>query len=219
MKKQSNILLCSVGFALPVIFSGKFKRAFFFLQSFASGVVIAIAIIHIFPGLLDQFGLVSIHSFFLSHFKLIYISEAIETLGNPCLGFSDFPWAPMIMVFALLATFSAENIIHSVLWHTIHGKPNVSSVDGMWKLLPSEIIIKQINDEIVHTPLILDEAEKGTGVEENEEITLRSKRVAAYFLEAGIIFHSIFIGLLFGTSKDNSLVKSLAFALSFHQVL
>lgn len=64
----------------------------------------------------------------------------------------------------------------------------------------------------------LTDAEKALTNERKTEITVKENRIAAYFLESGIIFHSAFIGLLLGTSKDERLVKGLAFALSFHQV-
>ena len=48
--------------------------------------------------------------------------------------------------------------------------------------------------------------------------TIQENKINAYFLEAGIIFHSVFIGLSLGSSSDESLVKALAFALFFHQV-
>ncbi|CAK0784757.1 hypothetical protein CVIRNUC_007961 [Coccomyxa viridis] len=41
--------------------------------------------------------------------------------------------------------------------------------------------------------------------------------LVSYTLEAGIIFHSIFIGIGYGASNDMNVVRSLTVALCFHQ--
>lgn len=43
-------------------------------------------------------------------------------------------------------------------------------------------------------------------------------RVAAIMLEAGIIFHSIFVGLTVGINSEASEVRPLMIAIMFHQV-
>lgn len=47
---------------------------------------------------------------------------------------------------------------------------------------------------------------------------LAENRVAAYMLESGVIFHSIFIGIDLGINPDPSVVRPLLIALMFHQV-
>ena len=42
-------------------------------------------------------------------------------------------------------------------------------------------------------------------------------KATAYTLEAGIIFHSIFIGITLGSTSGASSVRSLMIALMFHQ--
>ncbi len=39
----------------------------------------------------------------------------------------------------------------------------------------------------------------------------------SYTLEAGIIFHSIFIGIGYGASTDLNIIRPLTIALAFHQ--
>ena len=41
--------------------------------------------------------------------------------------------------------------------------------------------------------------------------------LVSYTLEAGIIFHSVFIGIGYGASNDTGVVRSLTIALCFHQ--
>ena len=56
------------------------------------------------------------------------------------------------------------------------------------------------------------------GAEEARRRVLRKRVVTAYTLEAGIIFHSIFVGIALGTSHKTAYVQGLTFALLFHQV-
>ena len=42
--------------------------------------------------------------------------------------------------------------------------------------------------------------------------------VVATTLEAGIIFHSVFVGITLGVSQEPDIVRSLMIALMFHQV-
>lgn len=41
--------------------------------------------------------------------------------------------------------------------------------------------------------------------------------IMSYTLEAGIIFHSIFIGIGYGASTDLDIIRPLTIALAFHQ--
>ena len=51
-----------------------------------------------------------------------------------------------------------------------------------------------------------------------KELMQQNARAVAYTLEAGIVFHSLFVGIALGTSREASYVKGLAIALIFHQV-
>lgn len=44
-------------------------------------------------------------------------------------------------------------------------------------------------------------------------------KLAALFLEGGIVFHSMFVGINFGVTENNSTSTALMIALIFHQVL
>lgn len=47
---------------------------------------------------------------------------------------------------------------------------------------------------------------------------MADNKVAAIMLEAGVIFHSIFIGIDIGINSDPGVVRPLMIALMFHQV-
>ncbi len=52
---------------------------------------------------------------------------------------------------------------------------------------------------------------------EQREARRREATVVAYVLEAGVIFHSIFIGISLGITHDPDVARSLLIALCFHQ--
>eukprot|EP00475_Leptophrys_vorax_P029202 TRINITY_DN4267_c0_g1_i4.p2 TRINITY_DN4267_c0_g1~~TRINITY_DN4267_c0_g1_i4.p2 ORF type:complete len:177 (-),score=11.66 TRINITY_DN4267_c0_g1_i4:519-1049(-) len=53
--------------------------------------------------------------------------------------------------------------------------------------------------------------------EDPKALALSNFRAISYTLEAGIIFHSIFIGIALGTTQDITEMQSLVIALMFHQ--
>lgn len=131
------------------------------------------------------------------------LPDAMTVSQNRCLGLSQtFPWVFVITLHATIFTFMGEHILKRWMSH-------------VWR--------KTHKLAITETPtgdkdsLVL--AEKGgmTKIEMEEGLHLQNLRVVAYTLEAGVIFHSIFVGLTLGTSRDISFVKGLTFALLFHQ--
>jgi len=52
----------------------------------------------------------------------------------------------------------------------------------------------------------------------DKEHARRQAVVMSYTLEAGIIFHSIFIGIGYGASTNLDIIRPLTVALVFHQV-
>ena len=73
-----------------------------------------------------------------------------------------------------------------------------------------------------HNHDVTDLAELGgEKVTENKDemaAQLADNKVSAIMLEAGIIFHSIFIGIDIGINSDPGVVRPLMIALMFHQV-
>ncbi|CAI5976843.1 unnamed protein product [Closterium sp. NIES-64] len=91
-----GILVCSlIGFALPYLLRKQHRSILFFFRTFAAGVVLAVAIVHIFPG-------------------------AQEALSNPCLGFTEeFPWASVFVLYAALISFVVECYLKKILLRSL----------------------------------------------------------------------------------------------------
>jgi hypothetical protein len=65
-----------------------------------------------------------------------------------------------------------------------------------------------------------DIEDRGNSEKEKAQLAYHTdKYIAAVMLEAGVIFHSIFIGIDLGINTDPSVVRPLMIALMFHQVL
>ncbi|CAI5472510.1 unnamed protein product [Closterium sp. Yama58-4] len=96
-----GILVSSIiGFSLPFLLRGRHKTLLFFFRAMAAGIVLAVAIVHIFPG-------------------------AQEALSNPCLDLSSssFPWAPVFILFSALFSFLVECYLKKILllsWRRKH---------------------------------------------------------------------------------------------------
>lgn len=120
------------------------------------------------------------------------LPEAAEAFEDECLGAPDFPFAFVIAAFACVVTFALEHSLVTV----IHRK----SVERM------------------SAPILL---ERGSSFRRDScADPERSKSVAAassLVLEAGLIFHSLFIGIDLGVQDKPSDALGLAVALMVHQ--
>lgn len=125
------------------------------------------------------------------------LPEATEVMKSPCLGLSsEFPWGPVLALTSALLTFVAEHSLRMMGEKAAARARKEGGGEGA-----------QVNS-----------LEDGQVVSVTEKsIDIQNRRIIAYTLEMGIIFHSIFIGLSLGTSRDISYVQGLAFALLFHQ--
>ena len=57
------------------------------------------------------------------------------------------------------------------------------------------------------------------GDEKKESLERADRVITACFLEGGIVFHSIFVGINYGISENDSTSIALLIALIFHQVI
>jgi len=126
------------------------------------------------------------------------LGDAIPLLSDPCLGLSTtYPWALVFASFSSMLAFTLEWSLNQYFSAKL-GKPESSA-------------------EVVATSI-----ELGLDTEELSE-KQRTKRRLEYTVisttfEAGVIFHSIFIGVTIGISSSADTVRSLMVALMFHQM-
>lgn len=122
------------------------------------------------------------------------LGDAIPLLSDPCLGLSTtYPWALVFASFSSMLAFSFEWSLSQLFRRRIHHTGSAS--------------------EVTELGLGTDE------LDEKEKVTRRMEyAVISTTFEAGVIFHSIFIGVTIGISSSADTVRSLMVALMFHQM-
>lgn len=121
------------------------------------------------------------------------LGDAIPLLADPCLGLStEFPWALVFTSFAAMFAFMLE-----------------------WSL--TQYFKRKLVPDVVEPKP--EELESGLDMLDDKELERRRLRyvVISTTFEAGVIFHSIFIGITIGISSSADTVRSLMIALMFHQ--
>lgn len=122
------------------------------------------------------------------------LGDAIPLLSDPCLGLStEYPWALVFASFSSMLAFTFEWSLSQLFRRQSHRTGSASEV----------IELGMGSDEV-------DEKEKATRRMEYAVISTT--------FEAGVIFHSIFIGVTIGISSSADTVRSLMVALMFHQM-
>jgi solute carrier family 39 (zinc transporter), member 1/2/3 len=156
------------------------------------------------------------------------LGDAVEGLADPCLGWPDFPWAMAITTFATLFTFNFEWLIHRVFTaraaahlQLVAATPHAAAAPGQGGHTcshgardPSAQPQPARNEEVVELKELADKADSSGSL---DAVDLLTRSVQSCTLEAGIIFHSIFVGISLGLNSEEASVRSLMVALMFHQ--
>ncbi len=126
------------------------------------------------------------------------LGDAIPLLSDPCLGLSvTYPWALVFASFSSMLAFTLE-----------------------WNL--NQYFTAKLGTSESNSGVIATSVELGLDPEEISEKQREKRRleytVISTTFEAGVIFHSIFIGITIGISSSADTVRSLMIALMFHQM-
>jgi zinc transporter 1/2/3 len=206
-----TILAASLlGVLLPLSSAASRQPLLFFMARVAgAGVVLATGFVHVLP-------------------------DANAALTNPCLGFSsNYPWAFVFAAFSSQTTFVISLILRSWLRKqrvkshtTVSGCAGAVSVE----LTNAAAAAATHSETLPKTCRPEDTAEATTpGPDASGPVQLGclglkpadakvlDYRMVAYILEAGTVFHSIFVGLPLGAGHDKATVRALVVALVFHQ--
>ena len=135
------------------------------------------------------------------------LGDAIPLLSDPCLGLSTvYPWALVFASFSSMLAFTLEWSLGKYFTRKLH-LPSPKESDAL-----------HIDGPAAHG----DVMELGLGSEAVDEKQKEMRRlqytVISTTFEAGVIFHSIFIGITIGISSSADTVRSLMIALMFHQM-
>ncbi|DBA78801.1 TPA: hypothetical protein ACH3X1_008697 [Trebouxia sp. C0004] len=129
------------------------------------------------------------------------LGDAFPILTDPCLGLSTtYPWAMTIATAASLFTFNLEWILHKTFHQRLMRDAERFDAEA-----PLPAARTDSNDDVAKA------------ADRKVRLTAIQHGVISYTFEAGIIFHSIFIGITLGISSNADTVRSLMIALFFHQ--
>ncbi|KAK9488395.1 Zinc/iron permease [Lipomyces starkeyi] len=191
------------------------------IKQFGAGVIVATAFIHLLP-------------------------DAFETFGNSCIGELSFDaWPGAIAMIGVLATFSIENIGHRIVSERIkHVKARLAKDAAAEPLLPTitEDTVEMPPPKPLanghshghghiqnffahsethvhshgHTLFELDRSSDDS-VTITKELSESIDRLSLYVLEAGIVFHSVLIGVTLSVTRASGW-PSLFIVVLFHQI-
>ncbi|KAG6503630.1 zinc transporter 5-like [Zingiber officinale] len=201
-----SILVCSAaGVLIPSL--GKWIPAirpenspFFVVKSFAAGVILATAFIHILP-------------------------DAFEGLSSPCLDpipWQSFPFAGFAAMMAAIGTLMIDTIATGYFTR-VHTQGRAAAVAesiaaGEAEKGATDIDVVDVEGMMYHMTHGHSHA-VGTADDSSSNTQLIRHRIIAQVLELGILVHSVIIGISLGVSNSPSTLKPLLVALIFHQFL
>ncbi|CAL9737123.1 zinc-regulated transporter 2 [Monosporozyma servazzii] len=220
------LISSAIGSFFPVLSSKySFIRlpdwCFFIAKFFGSGVIVATAFVHL-------------------------LQPANEALDNECLGgtFAEYPWAFGISLMSLFFLFLLEIISHYLIERAFsdddfddfddkktigdessethdenkieHLGFKVSHVSTDTSLNKEQMVNVPGKGHYDHTKNHQDPCQIGTPAQENQKENYANQILAVMFLEFGILFHSVFVGLSLAVSGDE--FTTLFIVLIFHQM-
>ncbi|KAK9235680.1 Zinc/iron permease [Lipomyces kononenkoae] len=190
------------------------------VKQFGAGVIVATAFIHLLP-------------------------DAFETFSNPCIGELSFDaWPGALAMIGVLMTFTIENIGHRIVSERIkHAKARLAKDAASAPLLPTttEDSIERPQPKHLsshshshhsngqgifghsethvhshgHTFFELDRTDDNVTV--TKDLSESIERLSLYVLEAGIMFHSVLIGVTLSVTQASAW-PSLFVVIIFHQM-
>ncbi|KAG0447877.1 hypothetical protein HPP92_028099 [Vanilla planifolia] len=197
----ASILAAGIaGVLLPIIgrsisFLRPENDAFFAVKSFAAGVILATALVHILP-------------------------DAFTRLTSPCLPavpWRDYPFAGFIAMLSAIGTMMLDSFATGYYKRSHFRKPQPVddglSVDEEEAHAVHMLAHTHTTHGHAHGPAAGgDSPADGESTAENIR-----HRVISQVLELGIVVHSVIIGVSLGTSESTKTIRPLLAALSFHQ--
>ncbi|KAG9682747.1 zinc-regulated transporter 1, partial [Aureobasidium melanogenum] len=186
------LVVSTLGIAFPYLGKRMPKlripvHVYLFARYFGSGVIISTAFIHL-------------------------LDPAYENIGsNSCVGmtgnWSLYPWAPAIMLFSCMSIFAIDVTAQKYVADKYGLNVHTTNVENM--------ITKSTPSVTPNQTLETHSDEEDTDNYMAEKIAFAQQFAAFSILEAGIIWHSVFIGLNFGVAGEEW--STLYIVLMFHQ--
>ncbi|RCK67388.1 Zinc-regulated transporter 1 [Candida viswanathii] len=190
------LVLSAAGAILPLV-AAKWKRIklptffFFIAKYFGSGAIVATAFVHL-------------------------LVDTSDTLTKPCLGgiWLEFPWAQAIVFMALYVIFLIDVLAHKNFQQHIRdcSCSESESNDGIEAV--EDTTVGKLNGDL-ELDLKKQNGDTHTVDDYFSRELLMKKMLNCVILEAGVVFHSVFVGLSLAMSGTQFI--TLFIAICFHQ--
>ncbi|XP_058754036.1 zinc transporter 8-like [Vicia villosa] len=169
------------------------KDIFFVIKTFAAGVILSTAFIHVLP-------------------------DAFENLTSPCLKehpWGDFPFTGFVAMCTAMGTLMVETYATSYFQNQ-NSKKTATQIKNHESCSDVEKNAGHEGHVHVHTHASHGHAHGQVSSSDRSSELLRH-RIISQVLELGIVVHSVIIGISLGTSESPKTIKPLVAALTFHQ--
>ncbi|CAK8566978.1 unnamed protein product [Lathyrus sativus] len=169
------------------------KDIFFVIKTFAAGVILSTAFIHVLP-------------------------DAFENLTSPCLKehpWGDFPFTGFVAMCTAMGTLMVETYA-TCYFQNQNSKKTPMKVENHESCSDVEKDAGHEGHVHVHTHASHGHAHGQVSSSDLSSELLRH-RIISQVLELGIVIHSVIIGISLGTSESPKTIKPLVAALTFHQ--
>lgn len=190
------LVLSAAGALLPVV-AVKWKRiklptmSIFLARYFGSGAIVATAFVHL-------------------------LVDTSVTLTKPCLGgtFVEYPWAQAIVLMSLFTIFVFDVIAHKKFQSELRSGASSETESNNDTKIVHDVTADKLNEDL---ELDLKNENGSTHVVDQfyTRELLMKRMLNCVILEAGVVFHSVFVGLSLAMSGNKFI--TLYIAICFHQ--
>ncbi|XP_030474761.1 zinc transporter 8-like [Syzygium oleosum] len=165
---------------------------FFLIKSFAAGVILSTAFVHILP-------------------------DAFSSLASPDLSenpWHNFPFAGFIAMLAAIGTMMVDTFATSYFERSHFGKAADEPPPAAGKGDEE----KDMHEGHVHVHTHATHGHAHGSAHDFKSSELTRHRIISQVLELGVVVHSVIIGVSLGASDNPRTIKPLVAALTFHQL-
>ncbi|KAF8030704.1 hypothetical protein BT93_D0017 [Corymbia citriodora subsp. variegata] len=167
---------------------------FFLIKSFAAGVILSTAFVHILP-------------------------DAFASLASPALGdtpWHNFPFAGFIAMLAAIGTMMIDTFATSYFERSHFGRAAEEQPAAAAMGKGDEE--KDMHEGHVHVHTHATHGHAHGSAHDHKSSQLTRHRIISQVLELGVVVHSVIIGVSLGASGSPRTIKPLVAALTFHQL-
>mmetsp|Transcript_19033 Transcript_19033/g.57508 ORF Transcript_19033/g.57508 Transcript_19033/m.57508 type:complete len:326 (-) Transcript_19033:773-1750(-) len=139
------------------------------------------------------------------------LPDAAAAMSSPCLGLSSsYPWSSTIAGFVVIIACVIENTLKGFMLKNY-------GVTSLEELEADDDVNSVDSGELGGAQDGSTDGARDIKLSQREQLRQADLAMTAIFLEGGIVFHSVFVGINYGILENDSTSVALLIALVFHQ--